>query len=232
MSHFLASGLSLRVNIQFPAYDQFLCFQLFHSHYVPLFHPEELLEDLSMNRQTIVHYLPLLKPQGNFCVRRVHRITSMDDIPTHIDGEITSDGSWFGFQWISLPKHLSSLFHHVLTLPNHGNHWTRGNMSNETREEGFGTKIAVMQVQQNIVWMQHLQGNEFVSTLLEPLDDISDQSSFHSIRFDHDEGTFHVGWWWNGSRSMNSRQERVSIGCLVHVRSCGCSSKKSRSRSQ
>merc|ERR1712168_94100 len=199
MSHFLASGLSLRVNIQFPAYDQFLCFQLFHSHYVPLFHPEELLEDLSMYRQTIVHHLTLLKPQGNFCVRRVHRITSMDDIPTHIDGEITSDGSWFGLQRISLPKHLSSLFHHVLTLPNHGNHGAGGNMADESGEERSWLQVSVMLVQQFFISLQHLHGNEFVSTLLEPLDDISDQSSFHSIRLDHDEGTFHgrtdgFGW--------------------------------------
>ncbi len=41
--------------------------------------------------------------------------------------------------------------------------------------------------------MHEFHGDEFEALLLEPLDDVADEATMHSIGLDHDEGALFVG---------------------------------------
>ena len=43
-------------------------------------------------------------------------------------------------------------------------------------------------------YLHKLHGNQFVSSLFESLDDISNEASLDAIRLDHDKGTVSFSW--------------------------------------
>merc|ERR1712168_698896 len=130
------------------------------------------------------------KPQPNFLQCRLHRITSMNDVTTHIDGEITTDGTRLGFQGVRLPQQHSTLSHNILPLPHHWYHRSRCDVFHQRREEGLGAQIRIMLVEEVGSSLHELHSHQFVATLFESLDDFGDEVSCDAVWLDHDERSF------------------------------------------
>ena len=81
---------------------------------IPIFN---LFVHTMMKRVTPGNQFSLFKPDSNLSFGCVHRVTAVDNVSSHIDREVPTDGTWSGVQWISCTQHSPSLFHDVFTLP-------------------------------------------------------------------------------------------------------------------
>lgn len=66
-------------------------------------------------------------------------------------------------------------------------------MYKRTREESLGGEVRIVLRGELLGGADNLDGNQLVSLLLEPGDDLSDQTSLSTIRLDSNEGTLVLG---------------------------------------
>merc|ERR1719215_649946 len=108
------------------------------------------------------------EPQGNLLLGRLDGVRSMADIAANLDTEVSSDGAWLAVSWVSLSQHHTSSLNGVQTLPHHADNGAAGHVGNESGENS----------------LLHLHGDQLVSLLFEPLDDLTDDAPVDAIRLD------------------------------------------------
>ena len=134
----------------------------------------------------------ILKSKLLLLVGGLNGIRSVADVSTNINAEVSSDGSWGGAQWVGLSEHGSSLLDDILSLPNHGDNGSASHVLDKTWEEGLGAEVSVVLLEQLFAGLDELQGDQLVPSLLESLDDLSNESSLDTVWLDHDEGSLLV----------------------------------------
>ena len=132
------------------------------------------------------------EPQGNLLLGRLDCVRSVADITANLDTEVSSDGAWLAVSWVSLAQHHTSSLNGVQTLPHHADNGAAGHVGNESGEESLLSEVGVVVLQKLLASLLHLHGDQLVSLLFEPLDDITDDAPVDAIRLDHDEGSLSV----------------------------------------
>ena len=117
----------------------------------------------------------------------------MADVSTHVDGKVTSDGTWSGLQWVGSTKNGSTLLDNVLTFPDGGQDWTRQHVGQQGWEEWLGLQVIVVFSQQRFGWLDQLDTNQLETSVFKSADNGGNQSSLDTIWLDGNEGSFVVG---------------------------------------
>jgi len=133
-----------------------------------------------------VHFI--IEPKLNFCFGRFDSIRAVANVSTNIDAKITADGTRLRVSWLSGSKHLSACFDSIIAFPNHGTNWTRAHVLDKTSKETLLGEISVMFLHVLFAGTAKFHGDKLKAFLLESLDDLTDKTTLHSIRLDHDEG--------------------------------------------
>ena len=134
--------------------------------------------------------LVILEPESDFLVGTFNWITSVNDVSTNINAEISSDGAWLWLVGSCGSQHLSAGGNSVVTFPDHSGNWAWVCVFNESSEETFWTEVRVVLFEVLFAWGGQFQGYEFEAFSFESWDDFSDQSSLDTVWLNHDEGSF------------------------------------------
>ena len=126
------------------------------------------------------------EPEINFVVGGLNGVGSVADVSTDINAVVSSDGSWFGIEWLGGTEHFSSGKDGIITFPNHAADWSGGSVLNESVEEFLGGKISVVLLEFFLSWLGEFHGNELEPFGFKSRDDGTDESSLDTIWFDHD----------------------------------------------
>jgi len=137
-----------------------------------------------------VYELLRLEPEGDFLLGGLDRVGTVDDVATEIDAEVTTDGAGKGSLRIRFAHHHSAGLGSVFSFPDHWDNWAGGHEVAETTVERLVLEIDVMLFDVFFGGLHKLHGNEFEATLLEPLDDVPNESALDTIGLHHDEGSF------------------------------------------
>lgn len=108
----------------------------------------------------------LREPVSDFLIGALNRITSVADISTHLNTEVSTNSSTGTLRRHGGPKHFSSLLHNSSSFPYHCTDWTRGHVANESWEEFLTGEILVVDFHVTLSWRRELHGYQFVSFLL------------------------------------------------------------------
>jgi hypothetical protein len=104
------------------------------------------------------------------------------DVTADLNAKVSTDGSHRAVTGHGGTEHLASLKTGVLALPDHGNHWSRDHVRDETREELLALQVGVVVLHVLLGGASHLHGDQLVSLLLKATDDFSNKSSLDAIR--------------------------------------------------
>ena len=126
------------------------------------------------------------EPEINFFVGRFNGVGSVTDVSSDVNAVVTSDGTWFGIEWLGGTEHFSSGKDGIVTFPDHAADWSRGGVLNESVEESLGGEISVMLLEFIGSWLSEFHGNKLESFLLESGNDSTNESSLDTVWFDHD----------------------------------------------
>lgn len=80
--------------------------------------------------------LLLAKPQGNLLLGGSDGIRAVNDVASYLYAEITTNRSRQRVHGIGGAKHLATGFHHIQSLPDHGNDGTGAHVVHQTSKEG------------------------------------------------------------------------------------------------
>jgi len=146
-----------------------------------------------------------LEPEGDLLLRRLCRVRPVDDVSSQIDAKVPANGSRERLLRVGFAHHHATGFGGVFALPHHRDDGSGGDEIDE-----FVVKRLVLQV--DVVLLNVLSGSlhkfhsdELEPSLLESLDDVTDESSLYSVGFHHDESA--VGVRHDDSR----RKGRVKV---------------------
>lgn len=117
-------------------------------------------------------------------VGRVDRVTSVTNVATNFDTEISSNGTHRGVRWHRSTKHFTSLGTGVLSFPDHGDNGSADHVFNETWKEFLGLQIFVMHFHVLLCRLGEFHRNELVTLLLKSLDNLTNETSLDAIRLD------------------------------------------------
>lgn len=124
------------------------------------------------------------EPVSDFLVGGFDRVTSVADVTSDLDAEISTDGSHGAIGGHGSTEHLASLNAGILSLPNHSNDGSRSHVFDQSGEELFSLKIFVVGFHVFLAGLRQLHGNQLVSLLLEAFDNFTDKSTLDAIRLD------------------------------------------------
>lgn len=79
-------------------------------------------------------------------------------LPANFNAVIASDGSGLGSSRVGGPDDLAAGRHNTLSLPHHGNHWTRDDVLYQGAEERLGGEVRVMLLSEGSLHLDHLHG--------------------------------------------------------------------------
>mmetsp|Transcript_5866 Transcript_5866/g.13914 ORF Transcript_5866/g.13914 Transcript_5866/m.13914 type:complete len:210 (-) Transcript_5866:29-658(-) len=131
------------------------------------------------------------EPVGNFLVGGFDRVRSVADVAANLNAEVSTDGSHGGVRGHGGTKHFASFNAGSLSFPDHSTDWSRGHVSNKSREELLCLKVFVVGFHVFLGTLGELHGNKLESLLFKALDDFSDKSTLDAIRLDHDVSSLH-----------------------------------------
>lgn len=157
--------------------------------------PIRLFVDPTEQSWLVLNQLLLLEPQVNLLVGRLDRVGTVTDVSTHVNGKVTSDGTWSRLQWVGGTQDGSTLLHNVLTLPDGGENWTREHVGQQRWEEWLLLQVRVVGSQQGLGWGNKLDTDELVTTVLETTKNGGDEASLDTIWLDSNESSLVVRHW-------------------------------------
>ena len=127
----------------------------------------------------------LREPQGNFLLCALNRVGSVTDVSADVDTEITSNRSRCRVSRICGTKHHTSSLDNIVSFPYHSNNGSHRHVLDQSSEETFGGKIAVMRLEVRLGRRNHFQGHQLESLLLESRNNISNETSLDTVRLHH-----------------------------------------------
>merc|ERR1719187_1311064 len=68
------------------------------------------------------------KPQSDFLVGRVNRVTSVADVSSNINAVVSPDGARFPVLWVGGSQHLAPHFYYIFAFPDHSKDWPRAHV--------------------------------------------------------------------------------------------------------
>ncbi|KAH3660255.1 hypothetical protein OGAPHI_007460 [Ogataea philodendri] len=148
-----------------------------------------LLVDPSVQGWLVLDKLLLLEPQGDLLLSTLNRVGTVNDVSAHVQGEVTSDGTWSRLQWVGGTKQNSSLLDDILTFPNGGQDWAREHVRQQGWEEWLGLQVRVVFSQQRLVGQSQLDTNKLESLVLESSEDLWEDTSLDSVWLDCNESS-------------------------------------------
>jgi len=116
----------------------------------------------------------------------------VDDVSSDIEGEVSADGSWGRVGGVGCAKKGTSSLGGVLSLPDHGDDGSGGEVLGESSEEGLGAQVRVVSLGVSLGHVDELESNKLESLLLKAGDDLTDKSTLDSVGLDGDEGSLVV----------------------------------------
>lgn len=103
-----------------------------------------LLVDPGEQSWLVVNQFFFLEPQVDFFVGRFNRVGTVSDVSTHVNGKVTSDGTWSRVQWVGGTQNSSTLFDNVFTFPDSSQDWTGQHVRQQRWEEWFFLQVRVV----------------------------------------------------------------------------------------
>lgn len=132
----------------------------------------------------------ILEPDTDLGLGTLLGVRAVDDVSSDVDGEVSSDCTRGGVEWLGGSEHLSSGEDDVGAFPDHLDDWAHSHVGQKSREERLLGEISVVLLELVLSRLGHLEANQLEALLLESGDDLSDQTSLDAIRLDHDESSF------------------------------------------
>lgn len=113
----------------------------------------------------------------------------MADVSANINGVVESDGTGGGLQRVGSTENVSALLDNILTLPNGGKNGAGLHVLEQRGEEGLLLEVGVVLSEELLVGVGKLDGDKLETSLLESVEDRSDESSLDTV------GLGLVGCW-------------------------------------
>jgi len=132
------------------------------------------------------------EPKSDLLLRGFLGVGAVDDVATEVEAEVTTDGTGQGSLRIGFSHHHSSSLSGVLALPNHRHDGARGHEVAKAIVERLVLEIDVMLLEMLFGSLHELHGDEFESSLLESLNDVTDETALNTVRLHHDESALRV----------------------------------------
>ena len=105
---------------------------------------------------------------------------------TH-NGIVSSDGTWRAVERVGGAQDLATDLARITALPDHGADGARGQVGDQSLEEGLLGQVRVVLLQVLLAGSHHLDGDELVAAVLEAGEDGADQAALDTIGLDGDE---------------------------------------------
>ena len=112
---------------------------------------------------------------------RVDRVTSVANVASDFNAEISTNSSHSTFGRHGGTEHLASLQNNVLSFPNHSTDRSGCHVRNKTREELLALQVSVVVFHMFLAGLGELHGNKLVTLLFETLDDFTNESTLDAI---------------------------------------------------
>lgn len=84
------------------------------------------------------------EPHFELVCSALGRITSVADVATEVDAEISADAARLGGEWLRLAQHLPSLLDDVLSFPTHADDGPGREELAQTSIEALGAEISIV----------------------------------------------------------------------------------------
>jgi len=140
----------------------------------------------------IVNNILISEPEGDLLLGVLNGVRAVADVSASDDAEISSDSSGTGLRGVSGTEEDSAGGDCVLAFPDHADDGAREHVLDEGGEEGSGTEILVVFLKEFSGGVDQLESSEEESSLLEPADDLANESSLDTVGLDHDVGSLSV----------------------------------------
>src|SRR5690349_15354123 len=103
-----------------------------------------LVDPLDSSVVDIVSNLLLGKPEGDLSLGGLNGVGSVNQVASNIDGEVSTKGTRSSVVGVGGTDEFTSSNNGVLSLPNHGNDSSRGEVLAQSREEGARLEVIIV----------------------------------------------------------------------------------------
>ena len=134
--------------------------------------------------------LLVAEPQSDFFSCGCIGVGSMANVSADVDALVSSDSSRIRIKWLGCAKDLPASQDGIVTFPNHTADGSRRCVVDESIEEWFVLEVDVVLFELCPAWLFQFHGDKFETSVFEFGDDLSELTSLHSIRLDHNESPF------------------------------------------
>ena len=126
----------------------------------------------------------LFEPESDFLFGVFNGITSVADVSSDLDAEVSSDGSGSGFERVGGAKHLASGGNCFLSFPDHADDGAAQHVISQLGEERFLDEVGVVGFEELFAGLLGLHGGQSVSLGFESADNVTDDSALNTIGLD------------------------------------------------
>merc|ERR1719494_1406271 len=84
-----------------------------------------LFVDTRLSWEGPVLEFTLVEPQPNLSFGGLYRVTTVDDVTSHVDGVVAPYGAGFRTEWVCFTKHGTALSNSFLSFSYHGHYRSR-----------------------------------------------------------------------------------------------------------
>jgi hypothetical protein len=109
----------------------------------------------------------LREPQGDLVLGSLDGVRSVADVSSDIKGEVATDGSRSGVDWLGGTQHNTAGLDSVQALPDHAADRTGGHVLNKASEETLGGKVSVVSLEQLTLRGVQLKAHELEALKME-----------------------------------------------------------------
>mgnify|MGYP001800999461 CR=1 FL=1 len=124
------------------------------------------------------------KPEGNFGIGRLDRVTAVTDIASHFNAKVPTDGSHGTLTGHGGTQHFAALQNDLLAFPAHADDGTAGHVGNEAREELLFLEVSVVLLHVVLSGSSELHGDELVTLLFKTANNLANEAALDAIWLD------------------------------------------------
>lgn len=158
-----------------------------------------LLVDPRVNGTGVVDGGVLLaEPESDLGLGGLDGVGTVADVASDVDGEITADGTGGGVEGVGGAKEDTAGLDGVLALEDDADDGAGSHVLDETGEELLALEVLVVLLEVLLGGVDHLEGGDLVTAVLEALDDLTDNAALDAVGLDHDVGCSNKGPYTRG----------------------------------
>jgi len=128
------------------------------------------------------------EPEGNLLFGTVDGVRTVAHVAANVNGIIEADGAWSRGKWVGGTEDEAASLDDLAALPDHGDNWARGHVTDETWEEGLVLQVLIVLLEVLLGGRDHFDGDELEATLLEAGNNVTDKSTLDTVWLDSNEG--------------------------------------------